>query len=99
MLQVVLKEEYKRLKQLVNKYTKNLNKLPKGSISSKKRNNSHYFYLAYRQGKKVKFIYVGKEDSEALEEIKEKVERRKEILNKLRQVKTELKELKKVIHE
>jgi len=68
-------------------------KLPKGSFHSKIRGNHKYYYLAYREGRKVKFDYIGKEISEKL---KEKVNKGKKIRKKL--LKKE-KEIKRILYQ
>jgi hypothetical protein len=94
----ILSEELNRLQKLSQKYRNDINKLPKGSLAKKKRNNNYYIYLAFRDGAKIKFIYVGKESSPA---VKEMIAARKkrikyiELQNKLRQ---DIKELKKALN-
>jgi hypothetical protein len=74
----ILKEELQRLKQLSQKYIKEINKLPKGSISLKKRFHKSFAYLAYRQNNKVKFKYLGGLGSSSLAQLKEKIQKRKQ---------------------
>ena len=94
----VLQEEYQRLQALKDKYNEELEKLPKGSISAKNRNNQYYYYLAYRVKDKVKFKYIGKKDSEALSKIEEQLSKRKEIESKLEQVNNAIKDLSKSVN-
>lgn len=95
----ILQEEQKRLNALKNKYEQALEKLPKGSLSRKIRNKKPYYYLAYRDGDKVKFKYIGKEDSEKYRILQEQLPKRHDLLRKLQQVKKDLKELSKSAHE
>ena len=95
----ILQEERKRLNALKNKYEQALKKLPKGSLSRKVRNNKSYYYLAHREGDKVKFEYVGKADSEKYRILQKELSKRHEVLNKLKQVNKELRELSKTSHE
>jgi len=99
VFQDLLKEEIKRLSELKEKYEKEIENFPKGSLSNKIRNGKSYLYLAYRENNKVKFEYIGKEDSEKVQIIRELVAKRQDISNKLRQVNKELKELTKSVHE
>ncbi|MBN1550653.1 hypothetical protein JW979_04255 [bacterium] len=99
VVQHILREEYDRLQKLVNFYSEAIEKLPRGSISLKKRNNQVYAYLVYRDRKKVKFVYLGKENSKKVIEVSRHIETRKENEKLLRQAKANLKEIKKALHE
>jgi hypothetical protein len=99
VVQHILREEYDRLQKLINLYSEAIEKFPKGSISLKKRNNRVYAYLVYRDRNKVKFVYLGKENSEKVGEISRYIETRKEKEKLLRQVKANLQEIKKALHE
>ena len=99
ILRDILKEEYDRLSALREKYSNELQCLPKGSISAKKRNNKNYYYLAYRVGNKVKFKYVGKENSDSLKALKVELSKRKELEIKLIQINKQINELSKSINE
>ena len=46
-------QEKDRIDRMLKKYQEELEKLPKGTISEKKVRQSTYFYLKYRDGKKV----------------------------------------------
>ncbi len=73
-----------------------INALPRGSISIKKRNQREYLYLAYRQKNKLKFEYIGPMVSEKSQAVLRQVGLRKEFENKLKQVKKDLLEIEKV---
>ena len=75
-----------------------IEKLPKGSISKKLRNDQAYFYRAYREEDKVKFKYLGKESSNAVIEALEQKVQHKNFLAKLRSVNRDIKEIKRVLH-
>jgi hypothetical protein len=51
-------------KNIFSKYLKDTNKilskLPKGTLQIKKIRDNKYYYLAKREGKKIKYIYLGK---------------------------------------
>ncbi|MGM0431376.1 MAG: hypothetical protein ACQEQU_01540 [Spirochaetota bacterium] len=91
----ILEEERKRLINLKEKYQRQISSLPKGSISCKKRWNREYIYLAYREADKIKFDYVGPVDSEAAQELTEKIDKRRELENKLQQVDKNLKDVER----
>jgi hypothetical protein len=54
----VLKEELVNSLDLVNRYQEEIAKV-KGCLIRKKIGKRYYYYLAKRQGKKIKFIYKG----------------------------------------
>lgn len=94
----VLKEELERLESLKISYSKKVSVLPKGSISIKRRGNSDFAYLAWRENKKVKFQYLGKRDSEQVISIQSEITERKELECKLRQINLDIKRIKKALH-
>ena len=59
-------------------------KLPKGTFQKKYIRGHHYYYLAYRQGKKVNFEYIGKEISK---ELLKKIKKRKKLKKKILEIK------------
>ena len=67
-------QEKERIDRMLKKYQEELEKLPKGTISEKKAGQSAYFYLKYRDGKKVISQYIPKKD---VEDIRKQVERRR----------------------
>lgn len=56
----VIKEELDNSYQLKKRYERELEKLPKGSLVRKEISGHEYYYLAVRDGQKVKYIYKGK---------------------------------------
>ena len=97
-LKGVLKEEQQRLKALCNKYRSEIEALPRGSVSIKKRNNNEYLYLAYRQKNKVKFEYIGPIVSKKARAVIKQIELRKKYETKMKQVKQDLVEIEKVMN-
>lgn len=55
----ILKEK-NRIEYMLNHYYEILKILPKGSVLKRKINNQVYYYLKYREDKKVVSKYVGK---------------------------------------
>jgi len=96
-LKGVLHEERKRLKALSRKYNSEIATLPRGCVSIKKRRDQDYLYLAYRQGSKVNFKYIGLVSSENAKVVLKKIVLRKGYETKLKQVKKDLKEIERVI--
>lgn len=75
ILSTVLGEK-QRIEYMLQKYTASLAELPKGSISEKTVNEKTYYYLKYRDGKKVVSRYVGRHEIESL---RQQIDRRKHI--------------------
>jgi hypothetical protein len=93
----VLEEEYNRLVKLRDRYEREAEKLPKGSVSVKEIAGKKYAYLAHRKGKKVVFDYVGKDSSNEVKNIRESIKKRKSLEVKLKAMKSDLKELERAL--
>ena len=91
----ILEEEFVRLEDLCVFYEKKLSEFPRGSISVKMRRGQSYIYLAYREDKKVKFEYVGKDVPDVRNALDARLRQRKEYQFKLRQAKENLKEVRR----
>ena len=91
----LLNKEYIRNHNMIEEYLKELAILPRGSIKAKNVGNKTYYYLNYRDGKKVISKYVGK-SIESLKQIKEQLERRSQIESMLRKLKEEQSQIKKM---
>ena len=59
-----VKQEKQRIEYMLAKYQSELSILPKGAISEKKVGEKTYYYLKYRDGKKVISQYVSKKEIE-----------------------------------
>lgn len=69
-----LAEELQNSLRMEKEYEEALRKLPKGSLAVRRIRGRDYYYLAKRQGKKVRHFYKGKisqEEKKKYEEIKE----------------------------
>jgi len=66
--------EEMRIKTLKERYEAQLLSLPKGTIRTRKRGRNIYYYLSYRDGKRIITDYVGKEEKKlsGLRELLEK---------------------------
>lgn len=93
----VLEEELERNIRIAQRYKKELEILPKGSIVKRKIANKEYYYLSYREGKKVITKYIGKIEQVNIEEIKRNLDKRKHIAEVLRNLKQEEKEIRKAL--
>ena len=86
----VLQEESERLVEVLKLYGRKIKALPKGSIQIKKQNAKKYAYLAYRDGRKMKFEYVGPVPSRRVDEVAKQIQERREYENSIRAMKKEL---------
>ena len=93
----VIKEEYNRLNSLMDLYDKKIAESVKGSLSLKKRGNNAYYYLAYRENKRVLFHYIGKEGSPQVQEYVVKIEKRHKYEEMRKRSKENLKEIRKLL--
>lgn len=85
ILSTILQEK-ERIDRMLAKYQEELGTLPKGTISEKKVRQSTYFYLKYREGKKVVSRYIPQKDVEA---VREQVEKRRHIETMIRSLQEE----------
>ena len=85
ILSTILQEE-ERIDRMLAKYQEELEMLPKGTISEKKVKQSTYFYLKYREGKKVISRYIPQKDVDA---VREQVEKRRHIETMIRSLQEE----------
>ena len=95
---VILREE-NRNENMIIEYTKELEKLPRGKITPKNVNGNTYYYLYYRDGKKVVSKYIGK-DEECLKKIRDLLVRRsqiEELIKKLKEEKAQIKKLEAML--
>ncbi len=83
----VLKEELSSAKAMKKDYERALKKYPGGSFIRKEIRGHKYYYLAVREGDKVRFIYKGKKlsksDWQDLKESREMRKKYKELIGKL----------------
>ena len=91
----VFKDELERTKRLISRYESEAENLPKGSVFKRKIGNNEYFYLNYREGKKVISKFLGKAESFDAAELREKIARRKELEKLLKKLHSEQKQLEK----
>ncbi len=99
MLMMVIFREEARNEKMIIEYTKELEKLPRGKIIPKTVNGKTYYYLYYRDGKKVVSKYIGKNEG-SLTSIREGLTRRsqiEEIMKKLKEEKAKIKKLEAML--
>ena len=94
----VLKEELENSKRMKIDYEKALKAHPGGSIVKKEVKGHAYYYLAIREGEKVKFIYKGKKLSKRFVDKLEKSKKsRKKYKENIKKLKKQIKYLEKVL--
>ena len=77
----VLKEELENSLNMIKRYQEEIAKI-KGCLIRKKIGRRYYYYLAKRQGKKIKFIYKGP----ISEEIKKAYSQQRKMLSKYKKL-------------
>ncbi len=96
VIQGVLREELENSRDMLKRYQEEIAKI-KGCLIRKKIGRRYYYYLAKRQGKKVKFVYKGP----ISEEVRKAYAEQRKMLNKykklLLQVKHQIKFIKRAL--
>lgn len=87
MILTTIMQEKDRISYMLAKYQEEYDRLPKGSISEKKSGDKIYYYLKYREGKKVISQYISKD---GIEEIRTKIKKRKHIEAMIKSLQEEL---------
>lgn len=95
VIKSVFIDELERNKRLVSRYEAEVEKLPKGSLFLRQIGRQRYYYLNYREGKKVVSKFLGKENAFDAEKFQGQLERRKELNALLKRLRLERKELEK----
>lgn len=91
----LLYKESIRNQNMIAEYEKELLTLPKGSVKVKVAGHNSYYYLNYRNGKKIVSKYIGT-DEENVSLIKEQLARRHHIELMLKKLKQEQQQIKKL---
>ena len=86
MILSTILQEKERIDRMLAKYQEELEMLPKGTISEKKVKQSTYFYLKYREEKKVISKYIPQKD---VETVREQVEKRRHVETMIRSLQEE----------
>ena len=99
LIKGVLREELHNSSRLKKSYNKELRKRPGGSIVEKQIRGHKYYYVAFREGDKVRFVYKGKTLSkEFLAEFEKSKRLRKKYKELVRQLTARIKYLRKALH-
>lgn len=92
ILDTILKEKT-RIEYMLERYQKIVDELPKGSVSKANKNGQEYYYLKYRDGKKVITKYLGKTPGD----MPHLIEKRKHAENMIKSLENELKIARKAL--
>ena len=63
IIDTIMKEKT-RIEYMLERYRKIIEELPKGTLSESNKNGQKYYYIKYREGKKVITKYIGKDAGE-----------------------------------
>lgn len=94
MLKTTIRKERNVILFMLNEYNNRILSLPKGTIFEIHNDNKCYYYLKYRQGKKIISRYI---PSSEVDEIRLKLQERKHIEQMIKPLKDDLKLANKVI--
>jgi len=83
-----VQKEKERIEYMLSKYLQQLKVLPKGSVTVKTVGTNTYYYLKYRDGKKVITDYLGKND-ERVRNVRAELEKRRHIEAMITHLRTE----------
>ena len=98
MMEEIMKEELKRIGEVVNSYLREIKKLPKGSVQKKKIRGHLYPYLAVREGPRVRYRYLGQMPDMKLEELEKEIELRRRYGRLLADAKKNKERLEKMLY-
>ena len=93
----MLKEELENSLRAREGYRVAAEKLPKGSLVRKEISGHPYYYLAYRDGKKVRFKYVGKLSKKEANRYKEAGKYRARYRKQISELNKQIKFIRKAI--
>lgn len=88
LLEEIVLQEKSRIENMMSMYETELLYLPRGVLVKKIINGKEYYYIQYREGKKVISKYIGNSE-EKVAEVKARLERRRQIETILNNLKAE----------
>lgn len=94
-ISTIIEKEEKRNKIMIDRYSEELDSLPRGTLKQKNINGKIYYYLVFRDGNKIISKYIGK-DEEKITLIKEQLSRRKQIQEILKKLSKEKNQIQKM---
>lgn len=96
MILSTIAQEKKRIEYMLTRYQEEYDRLPKGSLSEKKAGTRTYYYLKYRDGKKVVSEYINKS---RIDEVRIQLEKRRHIEVMMKSLQEELAIANRVLEE
>lgn len=93
----VLEEELENSLGLEKAYIKEIEAIPPGVLVKKKIKGHHYFYVMFREGAKVRFIYKGKLSEKEIRKYDEAKKLRAKYRKLLSQVRKQISFLRKAL--
>ena len=93
----MLNEELQNSMRIRQDYERAIKKLPKGSLVRKVIGGHEYFYLAVRDGKKVRFNYMGKLGKDEAAKYQNAKKLRAQYSNRISEVNQQIKFIKKAL--
>ncbi len=95
----MLNEELQNSLQIKQDYERAIADLPRGSLVRKVIGGHPYFYLAHREGAKVKFDYLGKLGDEEIRRYEDAKQSRSRYRRRLGEINKQIRFLQKVLRE
>jgi len=94
---LLLTDEHDRLVKIIHHLKERIETLPRGSVQTKTRYNQSFCYLAYRQGEKVKFDYIGKLESKRAKHLASLTKARAKLAKQQKELEDELNDVQKLL--
>lgn len=96
MILTTVSQEKQRIEYMLAQYREEYDRLPKGSISQTTKGCKAYYYLKYRDGKKIISQYVSKDH---IDELRSKIDKRKHIEAMIKSLQDELSIANRILEE
>ena len=94
----ILKEELLRLKETEKSYAREIQKLPRGSLQSKRIKGNVYLYLVSSKASKLSYRYLGGLPEGELQKLKANIALRKKYQGLLKGVRQDIQRMTKIVH-
>jgi hypothetical protein len=95
----VLSEELANSERILERCRRELAGLPLGSLVAKKIKGGFFYYVAHREGSKVKFDYLGKLPASEVEKLQNAKKLRAQYRGQISKVKKQIVFIKRALHE
>jgi hypothetical protein len=95
----ILSEELENSERLLKRYRQAIEALPNGSLVPKKIKGGVFYYLAYREGGKVRFDYKGKLSAGEVADFKKAAAQKAQYRGLIADLKKQVVFLKRALHE